>query len=824
MLLETSSFNKKLILDQTSCNLKKLFVGLDDIIDRLIQYIRPWYLDPDLTGKPTIISLWGMTGTGKTSLVKELIKCLNLDDRLVQVDCGTLTKDDLAYELSSSLMDTGHSLYYDNKMDKYIFILDEFQLCKTISEDGSEVDSKDSGNSRIIWELLDSGKLTINSSDWDQKKYDKYIKCLKNLVDDGFGDVELENLKIKNREDYDKIVRNNCGTLLLDEETVNIKALIGGNNLEDLDTEEYLVPPRILYNIREILKAVYKDKGQRTEFYNALLNSKTINELCDTLSKITKNSIATQFIDCSNCLVFVIGNLDEAFYGLYNEMDPDYDADVLNKLTSKVSINDIKSSLLRRFRAEQVGRFGNSIIVYPTLKSSDFRKIIKNKSQDIINNVFNNKIKEEHLDVNIKIELTESALNLLYAESVYPSLGVRPLESTLKSILVPFVSNFLFDSDSFDLLINSDSNVVNEDSEKVFFIDIDNPDPSGFYRKSKVTLVVGKKNSEEDSSVSVCFYKEEISLVLGSLRDPNSEKNKKHIVQKSIHEAGHALLYKYFTGKSPARIVSCGLNGGGYMMQQDENSVFNYSELIRELTVLVAGFAAESLVLDGVDFNKSNYTSTGKLSDVHDCDSMVTSFGSENDLQRAYKLASDILYKSGTLVRMYNVPVIFTNTSVDGSTDGVSCGLDVNISDNGEFTRSLNEGVVYLIKEALRQASEVLTENYMLLNVVSLELANVGIMSTGRFDELSNEHNFLCLCSSSTSSDENLKSKLEWNIDKIKKDKEEKDKEKEKEMTKDDYLVTKMKNINSRRNSSFLINPYPYNPYTGKNDDNDSPW
>lgn len=824
MLLETSSFNKKLILDQTSCNLKKLFVGLDDIIDRLIQYIRPWYLDPDLTGKPTIVSLWGMTGTGKTSLVKELIKCLNLDDRLVQVDCGTLTKDDLAYELSSSLLDTGHSLYYDNKMDKYIFILDEFQLCKTISEDGSEVDSKDSGNSRIIWELLDGGKLTINSSDWDQKKYDKYIKCLKNLIDDGFGDVEVENLKIKNREDYDKIVRNNCGTLLLDEETVNIKALIGGSNLEDLNTEEYLVPPRILYNIREILKAVYKDKGQRTEFYNALLNSKTINELCDTLSKITKNSISTQFIDCSNCLIFVIGNLDEAFYGLYNEMDPDYDADVLNKLTSKVSINDIKSSLLRRFRAEQVGRFGNSIIVYPTLKSSDFRKIIKNKSQDIINNVFNNKIKEEHLDVNIKIDLTENALNLLYAESVYPSLGVRPLESTLKSILVPFVSNFLFDSDSFDLLINSNSDVVNEDSEKVFFIDIDNPDPSGFYRKSKVTLVVGKKNSEEDSSVSECFYKEEISLVLGSLRDPNSEKNKKHIVQKSIHEAGHALLYKYFTGKSPARIVSCGLNGGGYMMQQDENSVFNYAELIRELTVLVAGFAAESLVLDGIDFDKSNYTSTGKLSNVSDCDNLVTSFGSENDLQRAYKLASDILYKSGTLVRMYNIPIIFTNTSVDGSTDGVSCGLDVNISDNGEFTRSLNEGVIHLIKEALRKASKVLTENYMLLNIVSLELANVGIMSTGRFDELSNEHNFMCTCTTSLApSDENLKSKLELNIDKLKKAEE------EKEMKTKKYLADSKKNISTggvrgRNYYGHIINHYPYNPLTGRDDDDDHKW
>jgi hypothetical protein len=256
------------------------------------------------------------------------------------------------------------------------------------------------------------------------------------------------------------------------------------------------------------------------------------------------------------------------------------------------------------------------------------------------------------------------------------------------------------------------------------------------------------------------------------------------------------------------------------MMQQDENSVFNYSELIRELTVLVAGFAAESLVLDGVDFNKSNYSSTGKLSDVHDCDSMVTSFGSENDLQRAYKLASDILYKSGTLVRMYNVPVIFTNTSVDGSTDGVSCGLDVNISDNGEFTRSLNEGVVYLIKEALRQASEVLTENYMLLNVVSLELANVGIMSTGRFDELSSEHNFMCLCTRANS-DENLKSKLELNIDKLKKVEE------EKEQKMRDYVTSKKNESYSIRckvrsgGNGYLVNPYPYNPYTGKNDDND---
>jgi len=258
------------------------------------------------------------------------------------------------------------------------------------------------------------------------------------------------------------------------------------------------------------------------------------------------------------------------------------------------------------------------------------------------------------------------------------------------------------------------------------------------------------------------------------------------------------------------------------MMQQDENSVFNYAELIRELTVLVAGFAAESLVLDGVDFNKSNYSSTGKLSNVSDCDSMVTSFGSENDLQRAYKLASDILYKSGTLVRMYNIPVIFTNTSVDGSTDGVSCGLDVNISDNGEFTRSLNEGVVYLIKESLRKASEVLTENYMLLNIVSLELANVGIMSTGRFDELSNEHNFMC--TSSTSSDENLKSKLEWNIDQIKKAEEEKEQEKVKDHVTSKKNMTIGGGVRGRGRCGYIVNPYPYNPYTGRNDDGDSRW
>ena len=75
-------------LDEACDILKSRFVGLDDIIDKIKLSIVPWYVTPEIIVRPTVVSLWGMTGTGKTSVVRALIELLGISDKAIFFDCG----------------------------------------------------------------------------------------------------------------------------------------------------------------------------------------------------------------------------------------------------------------------------------------------------------------------------------------------------------------------------------------------------------------------------------------------------------------------------------------------------------------------------------------------------------------------------------------------------------------------------------------------------------------------------------------------------------------------------------------------------------------
>ncbi len=61
-------------LAKARADLQEAFVGIDDVIDELIDGIRVWYLMPEVLSRPVILNLWGMTGVGKTDLVRKLVK------------------------------------------------------------------------------------------------------------------------------------------------------------------------------------------------------------------------------------------------------------------------------------------------------------------------------------------------------------------------------------------------------------------------------------------------------------------------------------------------------------------------------------------------------------------------------------------------------------------------------------------------------------------------------------------------------------------------------------------------------------------------------
>lgn len=84
--------------------------------------INSWFLFPEMQDRPVIINLWGLTGIGKTSLIKRLVELLNFSEHYFRFDLG------------------------------------EFQLARTINEEQEEIDR---ASIRSIWDLLDSGKFAI---------------------------------------------------------------------------------------------------------------------------------------------------------------------------------------------------------------------------------------------------------------------------------------------------------------------------------------------------------------------------------------------------------------------------------------------------------------------------------------------------------------------------------------------------------------------------------------------------------------------------------------------------------------------------------------
>jgi cell division protease FtsH len=89
-------------------------------------------------------------------------------------------------------------------------------------------------------------------------------------------------------------------------------------------------------------------------------------------------------LDYGKLLVFVSGNLDEAFSSAMATDDCDTDADVYHEMTKKITIADIKSALTRRFRPEQVARLGNNHIIYPSLSKDSYQKLIRSSCEKYV--------------------------------------------------------------------------------------------------------------------------------------------------------------------------------------------------------------------------------------------------------------------------------------------------------------------------------------------------------------------------------------------------------------------------------------------------------
>lgn len=545
---------KQQVLEKTKAILKQEFVGIDSIIDQVIDNLSPWFLMPDLQDKPVVVNLWGLTGVGKTSLVCRIVELIGYAKQFFRFDLGqSENKNDELWKNIEDVYDYGNG-------KPVIIALDEMQHAKTLNESGVEL-RKDF--TRIIWQLIDEGKFIITKNNY--KIYD--VIDLKNQLE------FLIGKKVKAHKG--SVIEN--GDLFYD---------FMEPKYFDIDKNHtYFVPKSMHKDLFELSKDLFTTEYELTEEIMSLNEHETIQ----LINKIILNSSTPKVVDCTKSLVFVLGNLDEA-YTMSSDFNPDMNADEFHEKSLKITLPKIKEALKLRFRNEQIARLGNIHIIYPAFSSQSYKQIIQLELNKINKKVY--------AEFQTNLLFDESVLSLIYAEGVYPTQGTRPIYTTIHQIIKSQISKI------FSAIYLNELNV---DLIKL----------SSKNNKLMVDYFFMKKN----------VYQLDIPL---NLSLENLRKNKKDDAQAitAVHEAGHVVLSIILMNTIPEIVFSTTVevNSGGFVYSKFKKNFIAKKEILKLTAVYLGGMAAEKLV-----FGDENVT-TGAENDIEQATDFVLSMLKSNGM------------------------------------------------------------------------------------------------------------------------------------------------------------------------------------------------
>lgn len=518
--------------------LKSEFVGLDKIIDEIIDNASSWYTLHELQEKPVVINLWGLTGVGKSSLVNRLAELLKFEERYFRFDMGrkadSMFSNDVIEDLCSCTDES-----------PLIIALDEFQHNRTVS--GPFRQERESEQSRKIWDLIDSGKLQY--VDWKSGlwSFEGLITKLRSLLQAG---VMVEKGTVVSGKDvYSKEMQ------LKDPEEGNLPFVPESAYENIIDFAGDRLKLFLYKDVREILLSLNGD------------------ETITFLIKVFKLGQRSSEKNFSKALIFIMGNLDEA-YTMSSNFSPDMDADEFHKQSLKLTVPMIKSALQSRFRDEQIARLGNIHIIYPAFSRPSYEKIISVQ--------LSNTASILSKQLNISVNIDQSLAALVYREGVYPTQGVRPIFTTIHHVFKSKLSFFIS-----EILANS--------------LDVDLLDFS--VEENKLCCTYRKKRKV------VLTKKVEIPTTLEDARKCTNE-NMQAII--AVHESGHAVISSVLLNTIPEVIFSVTSDSDkqGFVLTKLDWQYISRKEIIPRIAMQLGGYVAEEMI-----FGKENLTA-GASSDI----------------------------------------------------------------------------------------------------------------------------------------------------------------------------------------------------------------
>lgn len=603
---------KNEVIDNAIVELKKKYIGVDEQIDEIMSNVRTWYCYPQLQDRPCVINLWGLSGCSKTDSVRTIAKLLDLEEDLIYFNFADINEKN-AWEIENDIEDS-----VGNNKSNRIIVYDEFQYAATLDKKKEEKDNK--GALKPFWELLDTGILNRKPEMRTLFNVYKAYLILKRIVDTKYP-IELVNGKWLNSEDYiknlDGYERKSIFEVFTESEKEikpNIGCGMGQNNNGPIRIDSKTkrvnccveLNPWFIDNAVDVYNNVNNSKFSTDNVdIRKKIYSMNVTELMEFFYNLYHSSCKGYKLDFKDSLVFVIGNLDEAYDVSFN-VNPDMSPDQFHKITKKITVVDIKEALKDRFRNEQIARLGNIHVIYPSFSSRTFKGII-----DLQLSKYAKEVEDK---IGCKMFYDSSIKNIIYKEGVFPTHGTRPVFSTIQEIVksrLPEVMKAMTDAklaQKLDSLEYSYSNGY----VKVKTYDVDRNLLTTV--KSKLKLRVDNlRKSTLDDKQALC----------------------------AVHESGHFVVYASIYGNVPAKLISVATESGtgGFLLQdddEDERAMKTYDYYMNNIKIALGGYVAERIV-----FGDDNKTS-----------------GAVSDLRKATSIASKMVLELGMYSAVFksNIP------------------------------------------------------------------------------------------------------------------------------------------------------------------------
>ena len=608
---------KNEVIDNAIVELKKKYIGVDEQIDEIMNNVRTWYCYPQLQDRPCVINLWGLSGCSKTDSVRTIAKLLDLEEDLIYFNFADINEKN-AWEIEREIEDS-----VGNDKSNRIIVYDEFQYAATLDKKKEEKDNK--GALKPFWELLDTGILNKRPEMCTAFKIYKIYLILKRIVDTKYP-IEFVNGKWLNSEDYIKSLDEYEKRSVFDafiecdkEIMPNIECDTGQNDY-DCDNNSIRRIDSKAKRVDSCLRLKTWVVDEAIDLYNNVNNSKfstddvdmrkkiysmNVTELMEFFYNLYHSSCKGYKLDFKDSLVFVIGNLDEAYDVSFN-VNPDMSPDQFHKITKKITVVDIKEALKERFRNEQIARLGNIHVIYPSFSSRTFKGIIDLQLSKYA--------KEVEKKIGCKLIYDSSIKNIIYKEGVFPTHGTRPVFSTIQEIVksrLPEVMKAMTDAklaQKLDSLVYSYSNGY----VRVKTYDIDRNLLTTVKSKLKLRVENLRKSTLDDKQ-ALC----------------------------AVHESGHFVAYASIYGNVPAKLISVATESGtgGFLLQdddEDERAIKTYDYYMNNIKIALGGYVAERTV-----FGDDNKTS-----------------GAVSDLRKATTIASKMVLELGMYSAVFksNIP------------------------------------------------------------------------------------------------------------------------------------------------------------------------